>query len=564
MALASLCSRTNLAEGIKPSFTAFIVDHSLRQSSDEEARKVSQILKQLNIESMILKLDWSQSKRDPSRLTNMETMARTLRYQAIGRACRDLKIESLLLGHHADDHAETIMGRLIGGYTGFGLRGIRPNMNIPECHGIYGVSESGSPRVLKPLHPESNIFGPLTIENGGISIHRPLLRHPKQKLMGLCTKRGVEWFEDPTNADESLTSRNTIRHLWKESRLPAALSKYVMIGVARTVEARFDKHEALARGLYNDLIMRIDVRSGRLIVILPPGVVSYISRPRMPSHMLEPSMLDEDVQVIATMLLRMVFMLVTPRAGIELTALRPLAWAMFPDMCEGSSSALGSISNSLPSVAGLATRRATRSQGLKKHHSGKKAKPTNMIDMSTFIIHREKPHRTQVASISKVLLESHHQRPISTDLTWTDWQLFDGRFWIRLRHRPWNLAPNRAIVIRLMTQTDSPQLQKLHDSQGGLNDLIHKLDAIGPAQDCTGMPVIVEQWETIGPKYRIEVEEEICAFPTLNWGKKGWSMWEGQDSSESPWSWEWRYKKIDYGEGKKHEYDMASAVVATR
>src|ERR1700761_8273989 len=116
------------------SFVAFIVNHSLREGSGDEAELVGRQLGSMGIEHQILNLDW-KGHGEPSGLSNLESIARRLRYQALGRACRDRGINSLLLAHHRDDQAETVLARLISEYRGTGLKGMRSKAAIPECEG---------------------------------------------------------------------------------------------------------------------------------------------------------------------------------------------------------------------------------------------------------------------------------------------------------------------------------------------------------------------------------------------------------------------------------------------
>ena len=110
MALASLCSEIAQAEKDCPSFAGLIVDHQLRKNSRHEAEKVAAELQRLRIRPVILTIDWTKHG-DPSSLSNLETVARRLRYQALGTRCRHQAIMSLMVAHHADDQAETVLIR---------------------------------------------------------------------------------------------------------------------------------------------------------------------------------------------------------------------------------------------------------------------------------------------------------------------------------------------------------------------------------------------------------------------------------------------------------------------
>lgn len=174
MALAYLSKQWEKSRPNDISVTAFVVDHKAREESTREANTVSQWLqdigiyaspytlafntkqmltRKLGVKSEILELTWPESTKSPSKVTAFETHARRLRFQALGKACRDRQIEALLMGHHQDDTVETTLWRLCTGAKGAGLAGIPEVTRIPECHGIYGVSESGSSYTI-PSRPD--------------------------------------------------------------------------------------------------------------------------------------------------------------------------------------------------------------------------------------------------------------------------------------------------------------------------------------------------------------------------------------------------------------------------
>ncbi|TKA45981.1 hypothetical protein B0A55_13176, partial [Friedmanniomyces simplex] len=255
MALASLCSENAQVINRQTPLVGFIVDHKLREGSTQEARNVAEELRRLRIEPRVLTLDWKHHG-NPSTVEHLEHLARKLRFQAIGRACSEYGIESLLVAHHADDQAETVLMRIVGKYFGSGLRGIGCSRPIPECQGIYGVDQSGSPRLVKSREPETtNDAHEMLIEDGGVSVLRPLLSFTKEELTEYCKAAKVRWFEDRTNADPKFALRNTIRHLQKNDRLPVALRRKRLVAVA----VRATKLEAEAESSAQDEYDRMGV-----------------------------------------------------------------------------------------------------------------------------------------------------------------------------------------------------------------------------------------------------------------------------------------------------------------
>ncbi|RDW62956.1 tRNA lysidine(34) synthetase [Aspergillus mulundensis] len=204
------------------SVTAFVVDHKARPESTEEANTVAGWLRNLGITTQILPLDWTGVS-----LSAFETHARRLRFQALGKACRDACIDALLMGHHQDDNVETTIWRLSSGARGSGLAGIAPVARIPECHGLHGVAGSGN---VATVHAEEYLASgqgqkkaEVQVSTGGILIHRPLLSFKKARLLATCHENNVPYVSDPTNFDPTLTPRNAIRSLLASKSLPRAL-----------------------------------------------------------------------------------------------------------------------------------------------------------------------------------------------------------------------------------------------------------------------------------------------------------------------------------------------------
>ena len=92
-----------------------IIDHKLRLESTEEAKNVKKILKKNFIASKIL--TWRGKKP----FKNIQSLARTKRYELLFAYCDRFKIRNILLGHHQDDLFENFFIRLL---RGSGLRGL--------------------------------------------------------------------------------------------------------------------------------------------------------------------------------------------------------------------------------------------------------------------------------------------------------------------------------------------------------------------------------------------------------------------------------------------------------
>nr|WP_246379317.1 tRNA lysidine(34) synthetase TilS [Gluconacetobacter johannae] len=139
---------------------ALVVDHGLRAESAHEARLTLERLRDLGIPADLLVLDGL------TRGPGLADRARRARYAALTRACRQAGIIDLLLGHHADDQAETILIR-------------RRAASGPD--GLAGMAWISSTADLRLV--------------------RPLLGFGKARLRATLRHAGLAWVEDPSNAD---------------------------------------------------------------------------------------------------------------------------------------------------------------------------------------------------------------------------------------------------------------------------------------------------------------------------------------------------------------------------
>ncbi len=116
--LTSIVSRQN-----NLNLQLLYVDHGLRQDSKEDAKTVSNLAKNLDAEYQCLKAE-VRRERNPS--SNLEANAREARHLALATAAKDV-----LLGHTADDQAETILLNLLWGSGTKGLAGMKKDARRP-------------------------------------------------------------------------------------------------------------------------------------------------------------------------------------------------------------------------------------------------------------------------------------------------------------------------------------------------------------------------------------------------------------------------------------------------
>ncbi|KAL4975364.1 hypothetical protein BDW66DRAFT_167144 [Aspergillus desertorum] len=282
---------SNTSSKDESSIIAFVVDHKARPESTTEANTVATWLRKLGISTEILPLDWTGIS-----LSAFETHARRLRFQALGKACRDRGIDALLLGHHQDDNVETVLWRLSTGARGAGLGGISPVARIPECHGLYEVAGSGGALLARKYwrDPKQELEQTrrgkvsMPISTGGILVHRPLLYFPKSSLLTTCHENGIPYVTDPTNFDPTLTPRNAIRSLLASNSLPGALQKQSILSLIGKC------HESIRNSHYlSDQILAsrtrllgLEIKSGSITVQFTPAqsASSFDEQDQKPGH----------------------------------------------------------------------------------------------------------------------------------------------------------------------------------------------------------------------------------------------------------------------------------------
>lgn len=211
------------------SLAAATVDHGLRSGSRTEALAVSELCQRLRIPHRIL--DWTGEK--PA--SGLQEAARAARYRLLVAEARRIGASAILLGHTADDQAETIAMRAARA-AGRGLSGMAPAVLLDES--IWAM--------------------------------RPFLGQSREGLRGLLVAAGLGWMDDPSNANRrfervrvrlddrpvSFPPPETAEGRLAQSALEATwLSKHVRVvgGAVAAVEASAvpgDAEGAEAAGLF--------------------------------------------------------------------------------------------------------------------------------------------------------------------------------------------------------------------------------------------------------------------------------------------------------------------------
>ncbi|PKO25540.1 MAG: tRNA lysidine(34) synthetase TilS [Betaproteobacteria bacterium HGW-Betaproteobacteria-8] len=178
---------------------AMHVHHGLSPNADDWATFCKQTCTHLNIPLQIVHVEVAQDGG-----TGIEAAARQARYQALFGA----KADYIVLAHHQDDQAETLLLQL---FRGSGVKGLAAMAMMDKKR-----------RLL-----------------------RPLLDTSREELLQYATARRLSWIEDESNLDRRY-DRNYLRH----DLMPLIEARFKS---AKKVLARTAGHMAESAGLLDDL-----------------------------------------------------------------------------------------------------------------------------------------------------------------------------------------------------------------------------------------------------------------------------------------------------------------------
>lgn len=141
---------------------ALTVDHGLRPEAADEARRVAGWMGAAGIAHHILAVDTASTRQRGG----PQAAARGNRLALLMDWCRRAGVLHLLLAHHREDQAETLLQRLARGSGVHGLAAITPDKAFDDV------------RILRPLIDQS-----------------------RQPLAATLRARGLAWISDPSNRD---------------------------------------------------------------------------------------------------------------------------------------------------------------------------------------------------------------------------------------------------------------------------------------------------------------------------------------------------------------------------
>lgn len=153
------------------------LDHGLRASSTNEARAVALLCENWGVDCVVKAMDVATVASEEK--LSIEEAARLVRYEFLGDLARDAGCQRIVVGHTADDQAETILMHFVRGAGLDGLRGMGP---------------------ISPLAGSPELF-----------VVRPLLAVTRADVMEYCKTHELVPMFDPSN-DDLTFFRNRLRH----------------------------------------------------------------------------------------------------------------------------------------------------------------------------------------------------------------------------------------------------------------------------------------------------------------------------------------------------------------
>jgi tRNA(Ile)-lysidine synthase len=160
MALAVLLRSWVRGQGGR--LTALIVDHGIRKDSGLEAGTVAGWLNDAGIDAVVRRVEGLRGKGD------LQAEARKARYAVMADWCARHECLHLVVAHHVEDQAETLLLRLARGSGVDGLSGMAPVVEAPTY------------RIL-----------------------RPLLQVSRARIMATLTVRNASHVTDPSNQSDA-------------------------------------------------------------------------------------------------------------------------------------------------------------------------------------------------------------------------------------------------------------------------------------------------------------------------------------------------------------------------
>ena len=257
------------------------LNHQLRgEESDADELFVRELAEQSGVPIVVgLLSDWCNSLSNPS------ASYRTARFEFFASIIEQERLDGVLLAHHADDQAETVLLRILRGATLASLGGMSTQTHWNHFVGATHASPAERDQPQRATHAS-----PLQ----RIALHRPLLGIRRQALRDYLQRIGQPWREDSSNQSADY-ERNVVRDwLTREPELVSPL--LVLSAAARRWRNLLAEHSPALAEAFDPAALRVppplaEFAAGRWLVErgAPPDDVSPAVRERLVAQALDPA-----------------------------------------------------------------------------------------------------------------------------------------------------------------------------------------------------------------------------------------------------------------------------------
>jgi hypothetical protein len=282
--------------------------------------------------------------------------------------------------------------------------------------------------------------------------------------------------------------------------LPLALSKERLARATAHVSTKHDQVEAAATRFFNSMRLALDLRSG----------IATFDIPKMSEG--DDHRLDPKFQAIVV---RKMLYLVSFKSNISLQDLDAAVDLIFdPENSQGKTPVL---------IAGVEIRNefplSTSDSSVSHGHP------------ATFTFRRQLPssHERNVAHIT---IWPPPQDPIASKSS--EWFLWDGRYWVRVRPPERDLDPNLRITVKFLTKRYIELLRR--EIPPAEKDKINRRLEVARGSTRFTLPAIVAE--------KPGAIDQVVALPTIDWCVEGWQR-DKEVTDPEFWIWNIRYKHVD-------------------
>lgn len=510
------------------------------------------------------------------------------------------------MGHHQDDTVETTIWRLSSGGRGAGLAGIPEVARIPECHGLFGVSESGSSIQLAkrgsharlPFHVQvddknkgSIIFNPNTtqqnshkhqsmrisspditnasalpgvsVATGGIHICRPLLSFPKTSLLETCHQNKIPYVSDPTNFDPTLTPRNAIRSMLSSDSFPRALRAPSILSLIRSSQSFLHTSTEFSNQLLASKcrILDLNLKAGTMVlqILDLPSFLDPLKSQLDPSRLFQ----------IQSLTLRRITEIISPFHGnhFPVRSYEPFISRVFTSSEEGHEGSGAQSKNPSPPPRQNFTLGGVMFQPLAvKDTQGQVPGGKNIWLLSRQPFFKNKG---TVTRFDIQLLDGKQYSYSKSAMGDAPWTLWDDRYWFRFRvisaeKNQGKRSGNMTFIIRPLQQSDLstiridpsllPEMKRRKDRFPTMihNLLKGRLSENAPGSSRFTLPVLAVEKPRTSPQPAKHEPEQLIALLTLDFSLDALSKKRGPNAVEFTYGeeklkviWEWMYKMVD-------------------